>query len=133
MSRAVDRSTNQFWTLFAKGHSRSNFPFISSLKILTCATNRDSLLLATLQYTFLGSKWVKIEILKSECTECLLMQGCVIKLGCIVNDIAFFWDHYFTWLHICRVVWPHFKRMLLHILTGLPLGPKPTTSPLKSF
>ena len=79
-------------------------------------------------YTFLGSKWAKIE-----CTECLLMQDCVIKLGCIVNDIAFFWDHYFTWLHICRVVWPHFKRLLLHILTGLPLGPKPTTSSLKVF
>ena len=31
------------------------------------------------------------------------------------------------------IVWPHFKRTLLHILPSLPLGPKPTTSPLKSF
>ena len=26
--------------------------------------------------------------------EHLLMQDCVTKLGCIVNDIGFFWDHY---------------------------------------
>ena len=46
-SQVVDRSTIQFWTLLAKGHSieTSNFPFIISLKILECATNRDSLLL----------------------------------------------------------------------------------------
>ena len=29
--------------------------------------------------------------------------------------------------------WPNFWRTLLHILPGLPLGPKPITSPLKSF
>ena len=49
-SRAVDRSTIQFWTPWAKGHSTLNFPFINSLKIWKCATNRDSLLLATLRY-----------------------------------------------------------------------------------
>ena len=31
---------------------RSNFPFINSLMILKCATNRENLLLATLQYLF---------------------------------------------------------------------------------
>ena len=58
---AVDRSTIQFLTLLAKDHSTkvSNFPFIyeweiSSLKILKCATNRDSLLLPTLWYLKLG-------------------------------------------------------------------------------
>ena len=51
-SRAVDRSTIQFWTLLAKGHSTqgSNFPFIKSQKILGRATNWDVLLLATLWY-----------------------------------------------------------------------------------
>ena len=51
-SRAVDRSTIQFWNFWAKGHSTkaSNFPFINSRKILGCATNQDVLLLATLQY-----------------------------------------------------------------------------------
>ena len=49
---AVERSTVQFWILLAKVHSTnaSNFPFINSLKILGCATNRDVILLATLQY-----------------------------------------------------------------------------------
>ena len=49
----VPNSTIKFWTLLAKGHSTykaSNFPFINSLKILWCATNRDMLLLATLRY-----------------------------------------------------------------------------------
>ena len=50
MLRAVDRSIIQFWTFLAKGHSTLNFPFINSLKIFKCATNRDSLLLATLRY-----------------------------------------------------------------------------------
>ena len=31
------------------------------------------------------------------------------------------------------LVWPYFKPTLLHILPSLPLGPKPITSPLKSF
>ena len=43
-SGTVDWSTIQLWTLLAKGHSTSNFPFIKSLKILGCATNRDVLL-----------------------------------------------------------------------------------------
>ena len=40
------------WTISAKVNNTyaSNFPFLNSLKILKCATNRDSLLLATLQY-----------------------------------------------------------------------------------
>ena len=51
-SREVDWSTIQFWTLLAKGHSTepSNFPFIRSLKIVGCATNREMLLLAILRY-----------------------------------------------------------------------------------
>ena len=48
--QAVDRSTVQFWKLSAKSHSTkaSNFPFINIMKMLGCATNRDSLLLAIL-------------------------------------------------------------------------------------
>ena len=49
---AVDWSIIQFWSLLAKDQSTkaSYFPLKNSLKILKCATNRDSLLLATLQY-----------------------------------------------------------------------------------
>ena len=48
--QAVDRSTVQFWKLSAKSHSTkaSNFPFINIMKMLGCATNRDSLMLAIL-------------------------------------------------------------------------------------
>ena len=46
-SRAVDRYTFQFWTLLAIS---IKFPFHKqSEKIIKCATNRDSLLLATLR------------------------------------------------------------------------------------
>ena len=31
------------------------------------------------------------------------------------------------------IVWPHFQRTLLHILPGLPIGPKLITSPSESF
>jgi len=31
------------------------------------------------------------------------------------------------------LVRPHFYRTLSHILPGIPLGPKPTTSPLKNL
>ena len=50
--QAVFRSTIQFLTLLVKGPSTkaSNFPYLNSLKILKCATNRDSLLLTTLRY-----------------------------------------------------------------------------------
>ena len=48
-SRALDRSTIQFWTLWAKDHSTyaSNFTIINSLQMLGCATNQDSLLLVS--------------------------------------------------------------------------------------
>ena len=54
-TQAVDPSTIQFWNFWAKGHSTkvSNFSSISLLKILGCATNRDSLLLTTLRYCHL--------------------------------------------------------------------------------
>ena len=56
--RAVDRSTIQFWNFLAEGHTTykaSNFYFISLLKDLGSATNRDSLLLVTLRYLSLRS------------------------------------------------------------------------------
>ena len=64
-SRAVDRSTIQFWTFLAKVHStqESNFHFINSLKILECATNGDSLLLVTLRYIAEPSKVYPFKII----------------------------------------------------------------------
>ena len=51
-SRALDRSTIQFWTLWAKDHSTyaSNFPIINILEMFGCATNQDSLLFMTLWF-----------------------------------------------------------------------------------
>ena len=48
--RKVASSRPVYYSILNFFGQRSHYPFINSLKILECSTNRDSLLLATLRY-----------------------------------------------------------------------------------
>ena len=48
--QVVDRPTIPIWKLLAKGTQASNLPCINIQRMFVCATNRDTLLLATLRY-----------------------------------------------------------------------------------
>ena len=53
---------------------------------------------------------------------------------CITNQFQFPPPTLASGEQVClSLVWPHFKRTLLHILPGIPLGSKPVTSNLKTF
>ena len=56
-----------------------------------------------------------------------------IESGVGTAQASIFLDGNHTRVRTHSIVWPHFYCTLSHILPGLPLGPKPTISPVKKI
>ena len=106
--QSIDQSTIQFWILYSKGHSTSNFSFIYSLKIIGRATNRDMLLYISKKL----HNWSHLSNMQSEVISHRYLQKCESQhFRELVASRT-------KSLHICRRC-PENKKNELNILIGI--------------